>query len=204
MKGLPVKKLGEKVLLVFLFIVVVSPFAYIFHFRPGILFWENAMGNLLATVLALIAGIPVALLIDRAIRRNEEKEKYLTERKREEEILSLIKEELDFSYNSLFLKGKKGYNTSITIQPLKSDLWDSLIAGEETKHIKDPSLLNRIASAYYVLKTIKGIEEQAYVALRTTAIQFTLPMGQKGMPPNYYYQMQGCLTNFLKLASRKL
>ena len=165
--------------LIILVWIILIPFVYVFCLWPDKSFWDNAMGNMLATVLALIAGIPIALWIDRLAKSREEHQKYLTDRKREKELLGLIKEELYFSYDSLFLKGKKGNKISVTIQPLKSDLWDSLISSEETKYIEDPNLLNRIASAYYVLKIVKRIEEQAYVALRTSAIVFTLPDGTK-------------------------
>lgn len=173
------KKLGEVFIMIILIGIISVPFVYVFSLWPNRSFWDNAMGNMLATVLALIAGIPIALWIDRLAKSREEHQKYLTDRKREKELLGLIKEELGFSYNSLFLKGKKGNKTSVTIQPLKSDLWDSLTFSEETKYIDDPNVLNRIASAYYVLKIVKNIEEQAYVALRTSAIKFTLSDGTK-------------------------
>lgn len=179
MKSWPVKKLGEILLPLILLCVVVSPILYIGYFRSGKEFWDNAVGNLLATVIALIAGIPVALWIDRQIKKNEDEKKYLSERKKEKDILLLIKEELEFSYKSLFLNGKKGNTTSMTIQPLKSDLWDALISSEETKHIENASLLNRLSSAYYALKIIKNIEGQAYIALRTSALQITFPDGTK-------------------------
>lgn len=175
----PTKKLSDILIIIVLVGIILIPFIYVFCLWPDRSFWDNAMGNMLATVLALIAGIPLALWIDRLVKSREEHQKHLTDRQREKELLGLIKEELNFSYNSLFLKGKKSNKTSVTIQPLKSDLWDSLISSEETKYIENPILLNRISSAYYVLKIVKNIEEQAYVALRTSAIVFTLPDGTK-------------------------
>lgn len=173
------KKLGEKLFYSVATIIIIIPFIYIYSIKPDKTFWDNSMGNMFATVLALIAGIPVALWIDRHAKSREEHQKYLNYKKREKEILELIKEELSFSYSSLFLKGKKGNTTTMSIQPLKSDLWDSLISSEDIKYIDSPSLLNRISSAYYVLKIIKNIEWQAFIALRTSAIQFTLPDGTK-------------------------
>lgn len=179
MKTWPTKKLGEILLIIILVAIIAILFVYVICSRPDQLFWSNAMGNMLATVLALIAGIPIALWIDRLVKSREEHQRYVTDRKREGELLQLIREELDFSYKSLFLAGKKGNKTSMTIQPLKSDLWNSLISSEETKYIEEPSLLNRITSAYYVLNVIKKIEEQAYIALRTSAVSFTSPNGTK-------------------------
>lgn len=162
-----------------LFIIFITPFIYAYYVRFNKEFWDNAMGNMLATVLALIAGIPIALWIDRRAKSSEENQKRFEKKRREKEILRLIKEELDFSYNSLFLAGKKGNISSLTVQPLKSDLWEALVASEETKYVDDPNLLNRISSAYYILKTVKNIEWQAHIALRTSSISFTFPDGSK-------------------------
>lgn len=167
------------ILIIILVVVLISPFIYIYVFDVSLDFWNNTMGNMLATVLALIAGIPIALWIDRLVKSREENKKYLEERKREKEILQLIYEELNFSYNSLFLKSMKGNLSSITIQPLKSDLWETLISSRETKYIESPELLNRISSAYYVLRIVKNIQEQAYIALRTSALVFKEEDGTK-------------------------
>jgi len=155
-------------------VVLVFPFGYLYLFHPDKNFWDSATGNWLATLAALIGGIPIALAINRSILRQENLDRSKADRAREKEILSLIREELEFSLNSLFLPDRKGNLTSITIQQYKSDLWDALAAGEELKYINDPALLNRIASAYYALKSAKEIETQAYIASRTSAITFTV------------------------------
>lgn len=173
------KKLGNILIVIFLVIILIVPFVYIYLIRPGKEFWDNSMGNMLATVLALIAGIPIALGINRLAQTYEENQKKFNARKKERDILQLINEELDFSYNSLFLKGKKGNLISITTQPLKSSLWEELISSEDIKFIEDPKLLNHISSAYYALKIIQNIEWQAHIALRTSAIIFTTPDGTK-------------------------
>lgn len=167
----PTKKLGEVLLLMFLGVVLIFLFVYLFLFSPDRDFWENAVSNLLATVLALIAGIPIALWIDRRIKQQEDREKFRLERLKEKEILTLIKEELSFSY-SLFLQGKKGNTTNMTIQSLKSDLWDALVASGDIKYIELPELLNGLTSVYYIVKMVKEIEKQAYIAYRTSALIF--------------------------------
>lgn len=177
----PIKKIGEVCIVIFLLAILAIPFLYVlrpnliqFLPQPSNTFWDNSIGNFLATVLALIGGILIALWIDRIIKKREELLKYKWERSRESQILFLIKEELDFNLNSLFLKGKKGNTSTMTVQPLKSDLWDSLVSSEETKYTEDLNLLNRISAAYYMLKTVKNIELQAYIALRTSPVSFTI------------------------------
>jgi len=160
-----------------LFIILLTPFIYICIFRPDRTFWDNSMGDMLATILALIAGIPVALWIDRLNKTQEERKKYSQDRKRELIILMLIRQEIDFSYTSLFLHRTKGNIKTIRIQPLKSVLWESLVKSQELKYIEDPKLFNTIASAYYVLNFVKKIEEHAYIALRTLGVEFDLKDG---------------------------
>jgi len=167
----PVKKFGEIILLIALVVVLLVPFAYIYFYNPTREFWDNAIGNLLATVLALVAGIPVALWIDRFIKRREEKEKYSLERKREKELLELVKEELDFS--SARLNDRSKDKGSLPIQPLKTDLWEAASSSGAIHLIENPKLLNRIASAYYVLKTVKRIEEECHKALRGATVTFS-------------------------------
>lgn len=157
---------------VVLMVLVLSSLGYIYIFRPGQNFWDNAISNWLATLAALIGGVPIGLLINRVIQRQESVNRFDADRLKEKEILILIKEELDFSLNSLFITNRKGNATAVALQPYKSDLWDALVAGEELKYIYDPQILNRIASAYYILKVAREIETQAYIALRTSAITF--------------------------------
>ena len=45
------------------------------------------------------------------------------------------------------------------------------------QRIEEPDLLNRIVSAYYVLKIVKSIEEQAYKVLRGVTVTFTMSDG---------------------------
>lgn len=171
------KQFGGNILIVALIGILIAPIIYIYYTYPGDTFYESVMSNLIATGLALIAGIPIALWIDRRIKEQENVLSFKTERQKEAKTLALIKEELDFSLNSLFLNGKKGNTTTLTTQPLKSDLWDALSNSSDIQRIEEPDLLNRIVSAYYALKIVKNIEEQAYKSLRGITVTFTMPDG---------------------------
>jgi len=152
-----------------------------------IAFWGESIFNILAKIdselyssfLVLILGIPIALWVDRKIVKQQQRKDFHRERLKEEEILKLVLEELNFSLNSLFLKGKKGNVKSLIIQPLKSSLWGSLASGGDLKYIAPPSLLNRISSAYYVLNIVKDIEKQAFLALRSATVTSIDSEGKK-------------------------
>ena len=158
----------------FLWLVVIvilcAPIAYILWYPPGQTFWENVAGGLLSTVAALIGGIPFALWIDRAIKHREEQKTKKQERKKETELLELLKEELDFTKS--LLVHRIGNLTNLPIQPLKSDLWQAVTAAGKLNLITNHRLLNRIASAYYVIDVVKDIEAQVYKAARGATVTF--------------------------------
>jgi len=129
------------------------------------------MSGLLATAGGLIGGIPIALWIDRTVKQREEKKEQVEERKREAELLELIKEELSFT-NSL-LEQRKANPSNLFVQPLKSDLWAAISAAGKLNLIGSHRLLNRIASAYYVINVVRKIEEQGYIASKSATVTFS-------------------------------
>lgn len=151
--------------------LLAAPFVYIFVWCPREEFFDNVMSGLLATAGGLIGGIPVALWIDRTVKQREEKKKQIEERKRETELLDLIKEELSFT-NSL-LEQRKTNPNNLYVQPLKSDLWAAITAAGNLNLIGSHRLLNRIASAYYVINVVRKIEEQGYIASRSATVTFS-------------------------------
>ncbi len=163
-------KSTEYSLWVIVLIIIATPIVYISFCSPGPVFWESVVSGLLATSAALVAGIPFALWIDRAIKHKDEVKNNKEERKLELELLELIKEELSFT-NSLHVC-VKGDSTHIPTQPLKSDLWASITTAGKLNLIQNHKLLNRIASAYYVINVVKKIEEQAYLASRSATVKF--------------------------------
>ena len=77
------KILNNKIVVPIFFLALLSPVVYLYYRKPDISFWDNFFTGLISTVLALVAGIPIALWIDRFIKRQEEKKRYNQNRKRE-------------------------------------------------------------------------------------------------------------------------
>jgi hypothetical protein len=127
-------------------------------------FWDGAVGNLLATLLGIIAGVPTALEIERHRINREERERITDERKRALQVTFLIKDELiDNLYN---LVQRQSDVTSLPLKPLKNDIWRALSDSNEIRWINDLSLLGSIASAYYYINLVSSIEDRCYQALR--------------------------------------
>lgn len=148
--------------------LVLAPGSYVLAFRPDASFWADVASGALSTSAALIAGIPIALWIDRHIKRKELIEATASQRLKELELLELLKEELEFCLNGLALRVPQ----FVEIQPLKSDLWGAAAAAGKLNAIRSHRLLNRIASAYYVINVVREIEKRGYVALRGATITF--------------------------------
>ena len=172
----PITRLTLGALWVLLLGVLAAPIIYGATWPVSEQFIDNVMSGLLATAAALIGGIPVALWIDRAIKHREETKKKEEERKRELELLELIREELSFTNSQL--GHRQGNITNLPIQPLKSDLWAAISAAGKLNLISSHRLLNRIASAYYVIDVVRRIEEQGYLAARSATVTF--PGGMTG------------------------
>lgn len=150
--------------------MLVTPIIYAVAWTASGEFIDNVMSGLLATAAALIGGIPIALWIDRAVKSREGAKKQEEDRKREIELLELLREELTFTGS--LLGHRKGNLASLPIQPLKSDLWFAASAAGKLNLISSHRLLNRIASAYYVINFVRRIEEQAYISSRSATVSF--------------------------------
>lgn len=171
-----------------LLIIVVIIAAYGYLRNPASSFWDT----LVATGIALIGGIPTALWVDRIIKSREESLQYKNDRQREENILNGILEELQTD-STLHSQQKACKEGAMIIQQIKTDFWQSLLLSGEVKYIGDVVLLNTISKCYYFLNIVKRIEEQAHLALRTSAIIFT---DEKGVKKN---AMIGLLEDARKL-----
>lgn len=133
---------------------IVVATVYALYFGRGFEFWDQ----ILATVLSLIAGIPFALWIDRLIKIREGREQALADRKKEEEILDFILEELELNESLL----KKGRNISaVGFHPLETAMWEVLKASGDLSYIEDIAILHEITSAYEDILKIKHFEEEA-------------------------------------------
>lgn len=173
----PITQITLGALWVLLLSVLAAPIIYGAAWSVGEQFIDNVMSGLLATAAALIGGIPVALWIDRAVKHREESKKRTEERKREAELLELIREELSFT-NSLFGQRKGKVTHLPPLQPLKSDLWSAISAAGKLNLIGNHRLLNRITSAYYVINVVRKIEEEAYLSARRATVTFSGFTGQ--------------------------
>lgn len=140
---------------------------------PESAFRDGFLGNLLATIIGVIAGIPIALWVSRL--QQDEQEKIEIEIKKREEtertikVLSLVKKELEYNLDQL-RKQKQGLSNHkekfLPIDGQKDELWNAFSDGGELQWIKDLQLLDKISMAYYDIRRVIHLEKMLLEAKR--------------------------------------
>lgn len=132
----------------------------------------NFLDNLVSSIIALTLGIPVAIYLNRSTISEENKYTLSLDHKREKEILSLLKDELEFSYSDIFLASRKNNANNVQTIPYKVELWDTFSSSGQLSVIKNPVLLNRLSSTYYEIKSIQKIENMAFESNNSATVMF--------------------------------
>ena len=128
---------------------------------PG--YWDGAIGNWLATLLGIIAGVPIALAIERQRISREEQERATEHRERATKVSFLIRDELVYNSDRL---ADRLVRTSLPLHGFKNNLWQALSDSGEIRWIDNPPILNKITSAYYCIGVVSAIEDKCYQAMR--------------------------------------
>ena len=125
-------------------------------------FFRDYLPNLLATVVGVIIGIPVAIWLS----TYQEKE---TEEQKKQKILSLLRVEL--KANEQVLQNWEGANdkgldtyTVLLDAELKIETWKAFSDGGELEWIKDSGVLFMLSQTYHYIRVIKRLSEQ-YLSL---------------------------------------
>ena len=162
----------------FVILLAVSPFAYFFLRLFGIpvlallpstqdqSFLDSTMGNWFATMLGLIAGIPIAFWINQKQTEFQEKERIESEKQvsqeRKHKILALLRNELDTNRQYLnILIEKQNEQSKITmLAGMKNVLWRAFSDSGELHWIDDPTLIDGISTAYYNINALIDYESR--------------------------------------------
>jgi hypothetical protein len=114
-------------------------------------FWQGFVGNLLATILGVAAGIPIAFWINRRVESETEKEK-------REKILYNLLLELEENHQIItrWQESKDvGPSKEMYGALLSDEVWNTFSDGGELQWIKDKSLVGWLAWTYSDIKRTK-------------------------------------------------
>lgn len=139
---------------------------FVDHFTSAT-FVESTMGNLLATLVGVIVGIPIALSINRSQLATEEAANHAKQvaehKKRKDTILSLLRTELQQNLQDLHERMKEMQTSgkrAVFVNPLRDEVWGALSDGGEIKWIDDLDLLAHLAAAYHEIKNTIFLERK--------------------------------------------
>ena len=154
-------------------IPVLGAILYSYYRRADLNYWDDAIGNWLATMLGIIVGVPVALQIERWRASREEQKRVAEARDRAKAVLSLIADELRDNAARLRVAQSLEDKDSLPLSPFKNDVWEALCDSGEIKWIDNPLLLGEIASTYYLIGVVLSIEEKCYQTLRGINVTYS-------------------------------
>lgn len=128
-------------------------------------FLEGAMGNLFATIIGVVVGIPIAIEISRyqqitADRTFQMKEEAAA-RSRKGKVLALVRKELISNRNQVLECRKpleNGGVRSVLTSPLRVEIWSALSDSGDLKFLENPDLVAAIAQVYHQTRAMVRIE----------------------------------------------
>jgi hypothetical protein len=112
--------------------------------------------TLFATFLGVGLGIPAGLYLEGRIEKR-------TGKVRKAKILSAIREELEInvSYLTNYKAHLEGRETR-TLTTIRNETWIAFREGGELEWIRDPTLLNQLASVYFFINLVNHMSEKVY------------------------------------------
>lgn len=129
---------------------------------------DTFFGNLLATIIGVFIGIPIALEVNRYQSASQEKQEEATRAQerlaRKQRILNLVEQELIYNRDllSAMVEKQKSAPAIVTYLGLKNDLWEALSDGGELHWVDNLKLLDSITKAYYHIRRIIFLEEKYF------------------------------------------
>lgn len=124
-------------------------------------FWPDFLSNLLATLIGIVVGLPLALWLDRIARAKNEREKAHEAKQRIRKILSILLAEIEYNLEAM---GRFHEDISNNFSPVRLESWRAFSDGGELQWINDPELLNELSIGYSEIGHYSFVLEKYYDA----------------------------------------
>jgi len=120
-------------------------------------YWQGTMGNWLATIIGVVAGLPIALWLNKAIQRVAESrtaaEATAKAAERAERVREVLLKELGDN-----VPGLEDLTTgTITRIHFSTARWNAMAAGGELRWVTEVDLLEQLALAYESIDVVNGL-----------------------------------------------
>lgn len=163
---------------------------FVQHF-PSATFQEGAMGNLFATILGVVVGIPIALEISRRQQNAQiqvaEFDRHEEETKRKRKVLTLLRGELLQNWEDIQAKRKPieiGGKRQVRTNSLRDEMWAAFSDGGELQHVNSPEVLAAISNAYYEIRTSIHLERSYMSAVHFPGMR----VAQEKYPQDHFLE----------------
>lgn len=186
-----IKYIARSFLWFFVAAITIWAVIYFLQHFDSISFQEGTMGNLFATILGLVVGVPIALEIN---RRQQEAEHAIILARSEQEgkqrktkVLSLIRSELKSNKRDLIFRAKDvaaGGKRQVHVNTLRDEMWSAFSDGGELHYVNSPELLALIAGAYYEIRTTIHLERRFMDAIHFSGMR----VKQEKYPQDFFLE----------------
>ena len=136
--------------------------------------WSDFTSNLLATLVGVGIGIPIALYLNRKqthIQQDIETRKQRKEQSiRAKKIVDLLENELQvnlFQLGANKSPAETGMSRVVFVSGFKDELWKTFSEGGEIEWINDVEILDSLATAYHFIARLKFLENLYFELNRT-------------------------------------
>lgn len=163
---------------------------FVAHFQSAS-FTESAMGNLFATILGVLVGVPIALELSHRQQASAhaaslaERNEYETTRKRK--VLALLRSELSLNLEGINKRRvpiDTGGKREVYTQSLQDQLWAAFSDGGELQYVNNPELLATLADAYHKVRHCIMLEHKTLDAVHFPGVRIK----QAKNPQDYFLE----------------
>lgn len=158
-------------LLLALIVFLIILYVFIYK-RASFNYFDGFTGNLLATLIGVIFGVPIAFEIEEIKNKQEQKKNIQDLRERAKRVCLLLKEELIDNLSRL--NERKNFPDTLPLDYfLRGDVWRAMSESTEIRYIDNPELLQSIASAYSYIHIVSKLEDKFLECLYGINVQYS-------------------------------
>lgn len=165
-KSSPLVRIGNFALWAVAVAVLAITVFYSWNQRKDVSYWDGAIGNLAATLIGVIVGIPIGLQIDHWRQGQEDRKQRLERKARAREVAILVKDELLENLQRLeeIVSHTEGYHRYTSV--VRDDIWRAMSDSGEIRWLDDSKVLGEMAIAYFFLGIVHRLNDDAYKTAR--------------------------------------
>ncbi len=182
--------------------VTVAACAYTGYRAYETTFWDGAVVNLLATILGIIIGVPVALHVERQRQERDLRMSIEAARQSARAVADLLQRELSHVAGQMSVRSLD--ENSISMEPLRTSTWDAMRESGRLAQIADADLIDKVSTAYHHIGVLRAIEKSTVGAI--FGVNVTFPDGENASTRLFRHsrQVHGAVNQSILLAHTAL